>query len=226
MSDDILERAVIHKGRHFIEAGKSHNAAYIIQTGEIVAYTFYNDTRVDVHHFGPGDIVGESGLISDDPASMHYEAIVDTTVIKILQQDFLKTLKKSDQAIQHVVQHMAKRLYQIDRSMAKDAEDKAHVDHEALEMVKYLTRRLSYDKQKEYEDAMLPHFNALVGVVREIQQKHKLEQYQAEKKNAHMIGGENSNVDGSDEEQASELTADDFGDVPEDQDSFTDSVEE
>lgn len=217
MAKNVLERSVLHAGRLFIEVGKSHADAYIIQTGEIQAYIVYQNQKVEVGRYGPGDIIGEVGLVSDDPAYMNYVPLVDTTVIKITRQDFSKQLKKADEVVKRVLERLIVKLNRIYKDKATESQDKAHIDHEAMQIVDHLTRKLDFKRKKDYEEVMLPHFNALVTAVRDVKQRHRLEDFQEN-------GPPERKVPSEDDDENDEESAETATDSTEQDDSFSDSI--
>ncbi len=80
-SESILERSAIQMGKVFIHEGDEISRAYVIQNGEAVAFTTQDERRVDVETFGPGAIIGELGLVSDEISALSYEAKTLCTVI-------------------------------------------------------------------------------------------------------------------------------------------------
>lgn len=171
----ILERTVVHAGQILIHAGMPQSNAYLIQSGEIIAYVNHNNKRLEIGRFGPGTMIGEASLMTEETSSASYEAAVDTTVIAISSHDFQKTLTKADPLVKNVFKHMVHKLKKMEASSIAAAEKNANVDEEAYQIVQYLIRNLDDTRRMDYEQAMLPHFNDLVLVLRSVQEKHRHE---------------------------------------------------
>lgn len=187
--NSILERGAVHAGQVIMQAGEPYKHAHIIQSGEVTAKIREDGKDLICATYGPGTIIGERCLMSDDPMIMTLEAKTDTTLITVTRQDFEKKLAKTENTVRSVLKHMNGKLQKAEACAIAEARRKAIIDGEALEIVRHLTRNLSADKQAEYEAAMMPHFNELVLVLREVQERHRhqaqqkyLEQVQAKAK--------------------------------------------
>lgn len=175
LKNSILERSVVHAGEVLIPAGASHTNAYLIQSGEMVCNTLLNGKKLEVTRYGAGSIIGECFLFSESPRALSYEAAVDTSVVVITRQDFEKKIKKLDSTTQNVMKLMAAKIRKFEDSAALNAEKTHDFDEEAMNIVQHLFRNLSDERKPDYEDAMLPHFNRLVRVLRSVQERHRHE---------------------------------------------------
>ncbi len=92
--DNVLERKVIHTGKVFIKAGEEHARAYLVQSGLIQGFVMEGEDKIVVADYEPGRIIGEVCLMVDEPMTMSYEAVVDTTVVTITRQDFQKKISR------------------------------------------------------------------------------------------------------------------------------------
>ena len=189
-NNKVLERTVFHAGQILIHAGFPHPCAYIVQTGEILAYILHNGKKLEVDRYGPGMLIAESCLMSEDPLTVNYEAITDSTLVSITHQDFQKNLLKADMAVKNVIRHMASKLKRLTAEAITRAEKESHVDEEAFQIVQHLVRNLSLEKKRDYEDAMLPLFNELVLVLRDVQERHRHEEQRQAltRKQAEILG--------------------------------------
>lgn len=168
---EVLERKVIHAGKIFIKAGEEHARAYVIQNGLIRAYVFDGETKVEVAEFEPGHIIGETCLMVDEPMTMNYEAVVDTTVITITRQDFQKKLSRIDKDITTILDHVMNKLNFQDLTAIDNAKERAKIDPDAYKMVEALTSGLSNEKKFRYEKAILPHVNNMVKAIKDLKGK-------------------------------------------------------
>lgn len=164
----VLERQVIHAGKTFIRAGEEHARAYVVQNGLIRSYVMEGDQRIDVCEYEPGRIIGETCLMVDEPMNMTYEAVVDTTVITITRQDFQKKIARIDQDIATILDHVMNKLNYHDLNSIEKAKKRAEIDGDAFAMVDALTAGLEQEKKHLYENAILPHVNALIKAIKEI----------------------------------------------------------
>ena len=168
---DVLERSCLPAGKVFIRAGEENARAYIIQNGEISAFTMEDDEKIEVERFGPGTMIGEQSLIIAEPAKLSYEALVATTVVVITRQDFEKRLIKAGKSVKAVVDHAVSKLAYYEDLEMKKALDRTEIDDSARTLVQGLLTGLSEDKKIKYEKAMLPHINGLIKEIKEIKKK-------------------------------------------------------
>jgi CRP-like cAMP-binding protein len=192
MSQDskILERSVFHAGQVFILAGSKHSNAYIVQSGEVIGFVSHNSKKLEVSRFGPGSLIAETSLLVEEPMTVSYEAVVDTTVVMISAQDFQKSLLKADPLTKTVLKHIAGKFQKITADAIAEAQKNAVIDEEAYKIVQHLIRNLNTEKKSDYEEAMLPHFNELMRVLRSVQERHRHEQQRKtlEKKQSELQG--------------------------------------
>ena len=163
---NILERSAIQKGKVFIRAGDDISRAYVIQNGDVVGFTTQNDKRVDVSHLGPGSIIGELGLVSDEISALSYEALTLCTVVTITRQEFQKRLHKADKNVATIMEHAVKKISFYESIETQKALKAAVIDDTAYLLMNSLLKSVSYDKKLEYEDAILPHLNSLIKAIK------------------------------------------------------------
>ena len=171
MSEDVLERKVIHAGKVFISAGEEHARTYVVQHGLLRSFIMDGERRIDVADYAPGRIIGETCLMVDEPMTMNYEAVVDTTVITITRQDFQKKISRIDKEFTTILNHVMNKLNYQDLSAIDTAVKRAEIDPDAYKMMQAFLHGLSEDKKFQYEKAILPHVNAMVKAIKDIKGK-------------------------------------------------------
>lgn len=171
-SEDVLERKVIHPGKPFIKVGEEHARAYIIQNGEISAYVMDGDRKIEVTRYGPGRIIGEICLMSDEPMTMNYEALTDTTVVTLTRQEFQKKISKVDKNVATILEHVMNKLNLQYADDLSKAQKNANIDAQAAALVKNLISGVASDERKdEYQRAILPHLNAMLQEIKALKIK-------------------------------------------------------
>jgi CRP-like cAMP-binding protein len=168
---DVLERSAIPAGKVFIKAGEECERAYIVQAGEILAFTTLDSQKIEVARFGPGTIVGEMCLMLDEPINLSYEAVVTTTVVTLTRQDFQKRLARIDKTVKTILDHAVKKISDYERIEITKALKQAELDPMAILLVRSLISGVSEEKKPIYELAMLPHLNGLLKELKNIKTK-------------------------------------------------------
>lgn len=167
-SEQVLERKVIHAGDVFIKEGQEHARAYLIQTGLIRAFIMENDKKVIVAEYEPGRIIGETCLMVDEPMNMNFEAVEDSVVVTITRQDFQNKIRRINKDIMKILEHVMNKLNYQEMTAIDDAKRKNKVDPDALKMVAALTTGLPEEKKFQYEQAILPHVNAMIKEIKRL----------------------------------------------------------
>ena len=180
MSENILERVVLHAGKAFMLAGESHTDSYIIQKGEVLAFTTQNGKKVEVGRYGPDSIIAESCLLLDSKLNVSYQALVDTTAVKVTRQDFEKKLTKLDKTLLNIVMMLVKKLKAHEEQDIEKALSAKLVDDKAKEIVDHLLRDMADDRKSRYEPILLPHFNIMVKALEDLRTKERHEKQRAE----------------------------------------------
>lgn len=165
---EVSDRTAIPAGKVFIKAGEECERAYIIQVGEVMAYTVKDGQKIEVGRFGPGTLIGELCLAMDDPIMLNYEAVVTTTVITITRQDFQKRLSKVDKTVRSVLEHSIKKINDLEKIETKKMIEAQKVDETAALLVRGLIKGVSDEKRAAYEAAMLPHLNGLIKALKSL----------------------------------------------------------
>lgn len=162
----ILERSVLQKGKVFIRAKDEISRAYVIQNGEVAAFTMQGDQKIEVARYGPGQIIGELGLVSDEIAALSYEALELCTVVTVTRQEFQKRLFKADKNIATIMEHVAKKISGYETIETQKALKAAEIDETAFLLMKSLIKNVPHDKSLSYEKAILPPLNSLIKAIK------------------------------------------------------------
>ncbi len=170
---DVLERSCLQAGKIFIKEGEENARAYMVQVGEVLAFTMDGDRKIEIERLGPGSIVGERHLAMDEPATISYEAIVPTTVIVITRQEFQKILSKVDKSIKTVLDHALEKIKYYERLSMSKAVKNSQIDDTAHLLVQNLLADVPDSRKRQYEDAILPHVNGMIMAIKNIKKSAK-----------------------------------------------------
>ncbi len=165
---DVLERSCLPAGKVFIKEGEESARAYMVQVGEVRAFTMDGDCKVEIERLGAGSIIGERNLAVDEPATISYEAIVSTTVIVITRQEFQKLLSKADKTIETVLSHAIEKIRDYERLSRTKAIKNSQIDDTAHALVQNFISSVPDDKKNQYEEAILPHVNNMITAIKNI----------------------------------------------------------
>ena len=168
--EDVLERKVIHAGKIFIKAGEEHARAYLVQNGLIQSFVMDGNEKIIVAEYAAGRIIGESCLMVDEPMTMSYEAVEDTTVVTITRQEFQKKISKVDKEISTILDYVMNKLNYQDLTAIDKAKKRAEIDSDAFKMTAALIAGMEDHKKFQYERAILPHVNQIVKAIKELKE--------------------------------------------------------
>jgi CRP-like cAMP-binding protein len=109
--DDERDSSVktFHKGALLFREGQASEVAYIIKKGRVAVYRIVNNKRVGLGERGPGEMVGEMGLIAAETRKNFAEALEYTEAL-VCDQNLLRTmLLKSPRPIQLLTGYLVER---------------------------------------------------------------------------------------------------------------------
>ncbi len=99
-----------HKGALLFKEGQPSDVAYIIKQGRVSIFRVLNNKRVGLGERGPGDMVGEMGVITSEARSSSAEALEFTEVL-ILDRTLLHTmLLRSPRPVQIITGYLVERV--------------------------------------------------------------------------------------------------------------------
>jgi eukaryotic-like serine/threonine-protein kinase len=85
-----LPRSSLPAGTVIVAEGDPGRAAYVILKGHCSAYRVEGDAEVQLRVMGPGDVFGETAVISDKPRSASVKALTDV-VLLVVTRDLLSS---------------------------------------------------------------------------------------------------------------------------------------
>ncbi len=80
----------IKQGDRLITQGEKGNFFYLILQGTCAVYTEKNNMLYTLGQLGPGDVAGESVLLSDEPQKVHADAETDMDILSMSREEFEK----------------------------------------------------------------------------------------------------------------------------------------
>jgi diguanylate cyclase (GGDEF)-like protein len=116
---------VFPAGHTLIRQGEPGRAVYVILSGRVRIAEALPDTPVDMllGELGPGEVVGEIGILWERPCSATIVTLERTTCLILEREQFLETLKNSPEMSLSLLRTLAGRLYEADRLLARHAPD-------------------------------------------------------------------------------------------------------
>lgn len=159
------------KGKVIIHEGGAQAEAYLIQSGRLGVYIEREGKKMELAVLGPGEIVGEMSLITDQTRSASVEALEDSTLILISRPEFEERLANSDRAIRAVVQMLSRRMAEANVSMAQKIA--------SLEQLNQAAREVYEETESEVpninDERLLPKLKELLHAIEEFKSQFILE---------------------------------------------------
>jgi hypothetical protein len=81
-----LPRSSLPAGTVIVNEGEPGRAAYVILKGHCAAYRVDGDVEVPLRMMGPGDVFGETAVISDKPRSASVKATTDVVLLVVTRE--------------------------------------------------------------------------------------------------------------------------------------------
>jgi CRP-like cAMP-binding protein len=100
---------IFHKGSLLVREGQSSDGAYIIKQGRVAVFRVRQNKRIGLGERGPGDMVGELALLTDEPHTASVEALEYTEAL-VLDRNLLRTLLvRSPRPVQIITGYLVER---------------------------------------------------------------------------------------------------------------------
>ena len=174
MNQDVLERKLFQAGNIFLTtANNMDHSAFMVHSGEVLGFMHGNGKEIEVAQYGPGSLIAETNLLIDEPLTINYKAITDTTVIVLSRHDFEKKLKKVDSTVQNVIRILINKVSQLENKAADIAEKETQFDEQAYSIVSHLLRNMDGERYQKYSEILLPQFNVMCKALEEIKRDER-----------------------------------------------------
>ena len=115
------ERVNFAEGQKFFEQGDAADAAYVILEGKADVTIDSPGGDIKVAELGQNAIVGEMGILSDNPRSATIVAAEPTTALRIDKRVFLELLTQFPQMSIAVMRELASRLEKMNTQLARQS---------------------------------------------------------------------------------------------------------
>ncbi len=112
------ERVQFAGGQRFFSQGDASDAAYVILEGRANVLLQTPNGEIKVAELGQNALVGEMGILADNPRSASIEAQAATTALRIDKRVFLELLAQFPQMALAVMRELANRLERTNAQLA------------------------------------------------------------------------------------------------------------
>ncbi len=96
-------KVILESGDILYRQGDSNKYAYIIESGEVLLYTVVNGQRVDCERRGPGAVIGELSIMTDQCRSVTVEAVTPCRLYQMPAKQILSRFGKLDPVLRACV---------------------------------------------------------------------------------------------------------------------------
>ena len=114
---------VYRPGATIVRQGSTGDSMYLVRSGKVRIYRTHEGTQTTLGTIGPGEVFGEMAVFVHKPRSASAEAITDTELREITQEEFIAM--DCDPVIRQVLNNMAERLHDVDEGYERLAVDAA-----------------------------------------------------------------------------------------------------
>lgn len=106
-------------GEWILHQGDHAEYAYLIESGQVQVVRGNADDAVVLAELGPGEMVGEMGIISEKPRSASVRALTPTSMVRISREELLTTLQDDRTSAIALLKTLFERLRQADVRMTQ-----------------------------------------------------------------------------------------------------------
>ena len=159
-----------------MKQGEVGACAYVIERGKVEVFTEVPGAdKTVLAELGPGSIVGEMAIITQEPRSASAIAVEETVLVRVTADDFADGLKTADGNFQALVRVLINRL-RAANSFARTAAimtaaQQGRVSIDSLESdikntVKLVENKIAVDKREAFRAEVFPIVKTLLNVLR------------------------------------------------------------
>ncbi len=169
---NIIEREGFAKGSIIVKEGEEAYCAYILQSGRARVYSDKTGKKVEFSILNPGDIFGETALVMNGVRTASVEAMEDCTLVILRRDDFKARLKKSDKAIQAVVNMLSQRILHSNAEIIKSKG--VNIDNFIAllnQIFRDLLEAMPVEDKDNFKSDAFPVLNDLITVIEKYRDK-------------------------------------------------------
>jgi CRP-like cAMP-binding protein len=108
--EEVMETVTLSDGEVLFERGDSGDAFYVIDSGQVRIYTHDEEqNELTLNTLGAGEAFGELALVDDRPRSASAAAVGQTTLRRLLRDDFLSRVHTSRVLTDRVIRLLSQR---------------------------------------------------------------------------------------------------------------------
>lgn len=113
----ILERCIYYGGDTIFREGDSSDTAYIIESGRAEIFKSKGGTTQHFGEVGPGEVIGEMGLIDGSPRAATVRASIETICLPISKTTLDGLLAGADPGLRALFKTLVHRLRQMNERL-------------------------------------------------------------------------------------------------------------
>ncbi len=116
-----MDEREVKTGEILFREGEPSDSVYLILSGEVEVLRDLGDRRIRLGTRRAGQIVGEMGVIRNQPRSATIRVVSDAKVSRITKKQFLAAFGGKDQLALRILKMLCERLGAADRRIGEDA---------------------------------------------------------------------------------------------------------
>ncbi|HPA47713.1 MAG TPA: SUMF1/EgtB/PvdO family nonheme iron enzyme [bacterium] len=124
-------RILVQEGQYLFHAGDEADCAYLVEEGRLQVIQDIDGTEFPIAEIGPHELVGEIGILGDQPRTASVRAL-EKTVLVILTQEGIERILESDPGMaKRLVRVLIRRLTRLLETVIKQREQRYRIMDEA-----------------------------------------------------------------------------------------------
>lgn len=152
----ILDRQFFRGGELLIREGDYGNRAYFIERGRVEVYREDKDGRkLTIAELGPGSIIGEMAVITQDRRTASIRTLDDCVLVSI-SQDLQRALSKTDKVFKALIEIMIERVNNANNLLFKQYMDLSELEEAAELTVQNTAYIIAEDQQEQFRKEVAP----------------------------------------------------------------------
>lgn len=165
----ILDRQSMAAGTLVMKEGEFGNRAFYIEKGRVEVFRHDKQGRKMVLAvLGPGSIIGEMALITNERRTASVQALDDCVLVSISYK-LQKALSKSDKVFKALIEILAERLNKSNDALCKKYQDISELEEAARLTVQNISFALPEEQHQEFKKDVLPILSELKETLKKYQ---------------------------------------------------------
>ncbi len=163
----IYKRATYFPGHILMTQGENGTTAYIIERGRVeVNIRDVVGNKVVLADLGPGDIVGEMALITQEPRSANAIVLEESVLLQVTSSDFAEGLRRTDGTFQTLVTVLTDRLRTTNNTFLQAEYSLEALETKVRATIEHVAKNIGGTQRESFRREVMPVLTNLLNILK------------------------------------------------------------